>query len=131
MNSHGMLQDGRTRRSRRLAVTILLGLATAPAVPVTSQAADPPPTYSKDVAPILQRACQNCHRPNSIAPMPLLTYQDTRPWARAIKQKVAARDMPPWSVEKTVGIQKFKDDRSLTDAEIETMEKWVDAGAPQ
>src|SRR5690348_2308851 len=66
-------------------------------------------TFSKDVAPILQRACQNCHRPGMMAPMSLLTYKDARPWARAIKTKVGNREMPPWFIDKRVGIQKFKD----------------------
>src|SRR5213082_2149700 len=78
-------------------------------------------TFSRDVAPILQKSCQNCHRPGSIAPMSLLTYEDARPWARSIKTKVAAREMPPWHVDRTVGIRQFKDDPSLTDREIETL----------
>jgi hypothetical protein len=88
-------------------------------------------TFSKDVAPIFQRACQNCHRDGSIAPMSLLTYKDARPWARSIKQKVAQRDMPPWFVDKNVGIRKFVDDPSLTDQEIATISAWVDGGAPE
>ena len=89
------------------------------------------PTFSKDVAPILQKACQNCHRPGAIAPMSLLTYQDARPWAKSIKAKVASREMPPWYIDRHVGVQQFLDDPSLTDAEIATIGKWVDAGAPQ
>ncbi len=97
-----------------------------------AQPATPPAdvTFSRDVAPILQKACQNCHRPGAIAPMSLLTYQDARPWARSIKAKVTAREMPPWYIGRHVGITKFKDDPSLTDAEIATIAKWVDAGAP-
>ena len=53
-------------------------------------------TFTKDIAPILQRSCQNCHRPESMAPMSLLTYKDVRPWARSIKERVATRQMPPW-----------------------------------
>src|ERR1700712_2296707 len=87
-------------------------------------------TFSKDVAPILQRACQNCHRPGSVAPMSLLTYEDARPWARSIRQRVSAREMPPWYIDRTVGVQKFKDDPSLTDDEIKTIATWVDGGAP-
>lgn len=90
-----------------------------------------PITFSKDVAPILQRACQNCHRPGSIAPMSLLTYNDARPWARSIKTKVALRQMPPWHIDRNVGVNKFKDDPSLTDAEIATISAWVDAGSPE
>jgi hypothetical protein len=117
--------------------------ATAVARPVTACAlllaagatasAQPPApvTFTKDVAPIFQKACQNCHRPGSIAPMSLLTYEDARPWARAIKQRVEARQMPPWHVDRTVGIRQFKDDPSLTDQEIGTLSAWAAAGAPR
>jgi hypothetical protein len=87
-------------------------------------------TFAKDVAPILQKSCQNCHRPDSIGPMSLLTYQEARPWARAIKQQVAQRNMPPWYIDRTVGIQDFKNDISLSDAEIAKLVKWADEGAP-
>ena len=87
------------------------------------------PTFTKDVAPILQRACQTCHRPGSIGPMSLLNYDEARPWARAIKTRVSARQMPPWHVDRTIGIRKFKDDPSLTDAEVATIVAWVDGGA--
>jgi hypothetical protein len=86
-------------------------------------------TFTEDVAPILRRSCQNCHRPGSIAPMSLLTYQDARPWARSIREKVVLRRMPPWHIDRNIGITKFKDDPSLTDAEIATISKWVDQGA--
>src|SRR5579862_6304129 len=89
-------------------------------------------TFTKDVAPILQRSCQNCHRPGSIGPMSLLTYEDARPFARSIKTRVSQRQMPPWHVDPNAGtIHKFKDDRSLTDKEIATLVSWVDGGAPQ
>jgi hypothetical protein len=88
-------------------------------------------TFSKDVAPILQRACQNCHRPGSIAPMSLLSYKESRPWARSIKEKVIRHEMPPWHIDKNIGVNKFKDDPSLTDAEIATITDWVDHGAPE
>ena len=101
----------------------------APANAAQGQAGDPP-TFAKDVAPILQAKCQVCHQPNSIAPMSLLTYQDARPWARAIKQKVVSREMPPWHINKNVGIQRFKNDRSLSDDQIDTIVRWVDGGAP-
>src|SRR5215813_15431270 len=96
-----------------------------------AQAARPPATFTKDVAPILQRSCQNCHRPGSIGPMSLLTYEDARPWARSMKDRVSRRQMPPWHVDKTVGIHRFKDDPSLSDDEIQTIVDWVDAGAPR
>ena len=88
-----------------------------------------PVTFSKDVAPILERSCQNCHRPGSIAPMSLLTYKDARPWARSIKEKVALRQMPPWHIDRNIGITRFKDDPSLSDQEIATISAWVDQGA--
>ena len=88
-------------------------------------------TFTKDVAPILQRSCQNCHRPGAIAPMSLLTYDDVRPWARAIKEKVSKRQMPPWYIDRNIGISAFKDDPSLSDREIATISQWVDAGAPR
>ncbi len=78
-------------------------------------------TFTKDVAPILQKNCQACHRPGSIAPMSLLTYEDARPWARSIKQRVVLREMPPWFIDKNVGVQHFSNDRSLTDEEIATI----------
>ena len=91
----------------------------------------PAPTFTKDIAPILQRSCQSCHRQGEIAPMALTTYQEVRPWARSIKTRVVARDMPPFHVDRTIGIQSFKDDPSLSDAEIQLVARWVDAGAPQ
>src|SRR6185295_1337911 len=88
------------------------------------------PTYTKDVAPIFQNKCEACHRTDSMAPMALVTYQDARPWAKSIKARVAARQMPPWHIDKNVGIQEFKNDRSLSDQEIDTIARWVDGGAP-
>ena len=87
------------------------------------------PTFTKDIAPILQRSCQNCHRPGSVAPMSLISYEEVRPWARSIKLKTSLREMPPWFLEKNVGIQRFKDDPSLSDEEIAKIAKWVDGGA--
>jgi mono/diheme cytochrome c family protein len=86
-------------------------------------------TFTKDVAPILYERCVGCHRDGEVAPMALLTYEDVRPWARAIKRKVASREMPPWGADPQFG--KFKDDQSLTDEQIETIAKWVDGGAPK
>ena len=99
------------------------------AVRVSAIAADAV-TFSRDVAPILQQKCQLCHRPGTSAPMSLLTYDDARPWARAIRQAVIRREMPPWHVARDLGIQRFKNNRSLTDAEIQVLVRWVDAGAP-
>lgn len=116
----------------RVAGVVLGALLAAPVV-ATAQAPakQGPVTFTKDVAPILQRSCQKCHRPGSIAPMSLLTYEDVRPWARAVKKRTALREMPPWYIDRHVGIRKFKDDPSLTDEEIETIAKWADAGAPK
>src|SRR5262245_28246865 len=86
------------------------------------------PTFTKDVAPILNKSCVVCHRPGSIAPMSLTTYEDARPWARSIKTKISQREMPPWFIERNVGIQKFKDDPSLSDEQIATIVKWIDGG---
>jgi len=86
-----------------------------------------PPTFSKDVAPILFKSCVECHRPTAMAPMSLLTFEDARPWARAIKQKVAARQMPPWGADPTVA--KYSNDVSLTQNEIDTITSWVDGGS--
>lgn len=88
-------------------------------------------TFTKDVAPILEARCQSCHRPNTFAPMSLLTYEDVRPWAKSIKQKVVAREMPPWYIDRNVGVRHFKNDVSLTDQQIATIVQWVDNGAPK
>ena len=111
-----------------VAVSAVLALS-APAVAADSATA--PVTFSKDVAPIFQAKCQQCHQPNSIAPMSLITYQDARPWARSIKQRVITRQMPPWHIDQSVGVRKFKYDMSLSDVQIETIARWVDAGAPE
>src|SRR5262245_56211533 len=103
------------------------------AVAASAAAADTakPVTFSKDVAPIFQEKCQTCHQPNSIAPMSLITFKDARPWARSIKDRVSTRQMPPWHVDPSVGVQKFKNDMSLSDEQIDTIVKWVDGGALQ
>ena len=86
-------------------------------------------TFSREIAPILQRSCQNCHRPGGTAPMSLVNYSEVRPWARSIKNRTQVREMPPWFIDKNIGIQRFKDDPSLTDQEIELIGRWVDTGA--
>jgi hypothetical protein len=88
-----------------------------------------PPTFARDVAPLLYKNCTSCHRSGEIAPMPLVSYQEVRPWAKSIKSKVMSREMPPWGADPRHGI--FKDDRSLSDAAIDTIVRWVDAGAPK
>src|SRR6185312_6835157 len=106
------------------------GLMVA-ALPATAADAPKTPTFTRDVAPIFQQKCESCHRPDNMAPMSLITYEDARPWAKSIAARVSSRQMPPWHIDKTVGIQKFKNDRSLSDAQIEKIVKWVDAGAPK
>jgi hypothetical protein len=84
-------------------------------------------SFSKDVAPILFKSCAGCHHPGDIGPMSLLTYQEARPWARSIRQKVASREMPPWSADPNYG--KFSNDIGLSQQEIDTIVAWVDQGA--
>jgi hypothetical protein len=108
-------------------VTAGLSLVLAPVT--LAQSAEAAPTFNQDIAPILFRSCAECHRPNQIAPMSLLSYQEARPWARAIKAKVQGREMPPWFADPRYG--RFKNDRSLPQAEVDKIVAWVDAGAPQ
>ena len=110
---------------------LMLGAALFVAAPALAADAPKQPTFSKDVAPILQEKCQDCHQPNSIAPMSLITFQEVRPWARAIRERVSTRQMPPWHIDKSVGVQKFKNDMSLSDDQIDTIVRWIDSGAPQ
>jgi len=109
----------------------ILSSACLVAAPVGAQGARPAatPTFNKEVAPILYANCITCHRPGEIAPMSLLTYQEVRPWARGIKAKVVAHEMPPWFADPRYG--KFKNARGLTQEQIDTLVAWVDAGAPQ
>src|SRR5579872_4786440 len=101
------------------------------AVPLAAVAfAAEAPTFTKDIAPIFQDKCEACHRKDSMAPMSLVTYNEVRPWAKSIKERVATHQMPPWHLDKTVGIQQFQNDRSLSDEQIAKVVRWVDAGAP-
>src|SRR5512140_794033 len=121
-----------TRRSNMDARLGVLLAAILPALSIAADVKTPAknPTFAKDIAPILQEKCQACHRAGSMAPMSLVTYEETRPWAKSIKQRVVTRSMPPWHLDKTVGIQHFQNDMSLTDAQISTVARWVDAGVP-
>lgn len=98
--------------------------------PATTSTATGTVTFAKNVAPIFQAKCTQCHHAGTAAPMSLTTFEEVRPWARSIRTRVASREMPPWHLDKTVGIRKYKNDLSLTDDQIETIVKWVDAGAP-
>ena len=92
-------------------------------------AAGTPVTYHRDVVPVLQKRCQGCHRPGEAAPLSLLSYQEARPWAKAMREAVLTRKMPPWFADPRYG--KFSNDRSLPQSEIDTLVRWADAGAPE
>ena len=109
------------RRSFMIAAAMTL-LAASPSL------AQNPPTFYKDVLPILQANCQTCHRPGEVAPMPLVTFEQSRPWARAIKAAIQSKKMPPWFADPAYG--HFENERRLTDREIDAITTWVDAGAP-
>src|SRR5205814_5470008 len=113
---------------RRAAVTLGAILTAIPAVAADTHQTV---TFSKHVAPIFQAKCQECHQPNSIAPMSLITYAETRPWARAIKERVSTRQMPPWHIDQAVGVQQFKNDMSLSDEQMDTIVRWGDDAAPE
>ena len=111
---------------RTMSVIAIVGLTLTAASPSAAQGT---PTYNQHVGPILLENCATCHRPNQIAPMSLLSYKDARPWARAVKAKVVAREMPPWFADPRYGT--FSNDSSLSDDEIATIVAWVDGGAPE
>jgi hypothetical protein len=108
---------------------VFSAMALSASIAAAAPPGDTPVTFTKDIAPIFQAKCEACHRPNSIAPMSLMTFEEVRPWARSIKARVASRQMPPWHIDKTVGIQHFENDRSLTTEQIDTIVRWVDSGA--
>ena len=122
--------DYESVRLRRSSALLFVAVTSAMlGVDVTAQtAATGSVTFHRDVVPILQKNCQICHRPGQIAPMSLLTYKDARPWARAIKNAVVARTMPPWFADPKYG--HFLNERRLTQSDIDTIAKWADAGAP-
>jgi len=112
------------RRVACLLVGSLAVVASAYAAPANV------PTFSKDVAPIMFNNCATCHRAGEVAPMTLTSYEDARPWAKVIKNKVVAREMPPWGADPAHSL-KMRNDRSLTQAQIDTIVAWVDGGAPK
>jgi hypothetical protein len=114
---------------RLISATTGAALLVWSAIGAVPAAAAGGPTFSKEVAPILYKECANCHRPGEIAPMSLLTYEQARPWAKSIREKVMGGQMPPWHASEPKGT--FVNDRRLTDAEKNTLIAWVDAGAPQ
>src|SRR5436190_2788280 len=123
----------RVRIALPAAVALVGGIGLRAQAPRASMTTDV--VFARDVAPILQRSCQECHHPDGVAPMSLMTYEDARPWAKAMKLRTGLRSqrgaMPPFFVEKNIGIQKFKHDPSLSDEEVATIAAWADAGAPR
>src|SRR5262245_53349846 len=115
-------------RLRQMVPLLMLGTVSASihAVPQHDSGAGAV-TFNKDVLPILQQNCQVCHRPGEIAPMSFLTYQDTRPWAKAIKAAVVSRKMPPWFADPAYG--HFANDKRISDADIKMLAAWADGGA--
>ena len=131
------MRDQAIRWSRVLGITlvgVVVGLV-APAGVNAQDTAAKEVTFHRDIEPILQRSCQNCHREESVAPMSLITYDDARPWARAMKRRVSIGPrmgvMPPWYAERDIGIQDYKNDPSLSDDEIAMIGIWADNGAPR
>ncbi len=118
-----------SRIVQRLALTFVLQIALGGCVLAQSTAMAPPPTFSKDVAPILQKNCQTCHRPGEGGPFSLLTYDDARPMAFSIKRVVSQKIMPPWFADPKFG--HFSNERSLSEKEIATLVAWANAGAPE
>jgi mono/diheme cytochrome c family protein len=110
-------------RAIAVTATIIVAMGTVLA------AAEDTPSYNKNVGQLLFDNCASCHRPNQVAPMSLLTYAESRPWARAIKAKVESREMPPWFADPRFG--KFSNDSSLSEEAIAMVVAWVDAGAPE
>ena len=113
-----------------LAIALLVtGALTRAAAPAASQASARAVTFHEDVLPLLQKHCQSCHRPGQIGPFSMLTYKDTRPWAKAIRAAVVSRAMPPWFADPGHG--HFNNDRSLKQPEIDLIAAWVDGGAAE
>ena len=106
---------------------VLAGLSIATAFGANAPVAKP--TYTKHIAPILNQRCVECHRPGEAAPMMFTSYKEVRPWAKAIKEKVVARTMPPWLADPAHGV--FKNDRRLSETEVATIVNWVNAGSPE
>ena len=125
------------RFDTRSLVLVFLGIGwlgitstvTSGAPPQSAPASAAAPTFSGEVAPIMYAKCVACHRPGEVAPMSLITYKDVRPWASSIREKVTSRVMPPWHADRQYGT--FRNEQSLTQSEIDTIVKWVNAGAPE
>jgi hypothetical protein len=118
------------RRNAGLGMVAFGALLTLPGLVMAADSSAKNVTFTKDIAPVFQEKCQECHHKGSMAPMSLVTYEETRPWAKSIRQRVITRQMPPWHIDKTVGVRNFKNDISLTDEQINMVIRWVDSGAP-
>ncbi|HMG35869.1 MAG TPA: hypothetical protein VKM94_18180 [Blastocatellia bacterium] len=114
---------------RVFVIMILMVAAPAAFVSRTNEAASV--TFTKDVAPIVFNKCASCHRPGEVAPMPLTSYKEVRPWSKAIKEAVIQHAMPPWFADPQTSTLKFSNDRRLSQQEIDTIVAWVDAGSPK
>src|SRR5947209_17805047 len=110
---------------RSPSLTLLLALTA-----LTATGAPPKVTFNKDVLPIMQQKCQECHRPGEVAPMSFMTYAGTRPWAKAIKESVISRKMPPWFADPEFNGH-FTNERRLTPEQVNTLTSWVESGAPE
>src|SRR5262249_33535754 len=119
----------RTVMKRVFVIMILMVAAPAAFVSRTNEAASV--TFTKDVAPIVFNKCASCHRPGEVAPMPLTSYKEVRPWSKAIKEAVIQHAMPPWFADPQTSTLKFSNDRRLSQQEIDTIVAWVDAGSPK
>jgi len=117
-------------RSIRVQAAVLVIFFSGLACTATAGAAGEAPTFTKDVAPILFDNCVVCHRTGEVAPMALTSYRAVRPWARAIKDKVVSREMPPWHADPEASLD-FKNDRRLSQTDVDTIAAWVDGGAPE
>ena len=130
----GSTPKGALRQGKALAGCVVTLSAAALLSPAQTLAADEV-TFHKDIEPILQRSCQNCHRPGGAGPMSLVTYEEVAPFAGLIEYKTGLRDragaMPPWYMEKNIGIQRYKNDPSLSDAELAAISTWARSGTPK
>ena len=132
INKHGMRGPGVwTAFVFVLAGITWLGTTSTVTMRAAQQAprASTTPTFTTDVAPIMYAKCVSCHRPGEVAPMSLITFKEVRPWAGSIREKVASRVMPPWHADRQYGV--FRNEQSLTPAEIDTIVTWANAGAPE
>ena len=128
MNSHSRRPYGSWALVPALVAVALVGFQGEA---FSQQGADDAVTFTRDIAPLLQENCQACHQPGQIAPMSLMTYEEVRPWAPIIREKVVTQEMPPYHYDTNIGIQELIEDKRLSEREIATIAAWVDSGAPQ